>query len=1081
MKSQKSFEVVRASAGSGKTYRLVSRYLACCLAVDDPRAFRHVLALTFTNKAAWEMKERILSDLAKVGSGTAASEFLIELTDQTRLSLDTLASRARALRAAMLHRYGEISVMTLDSFTNRLVKSFARDLALDQDYRIELDQDRIVDEAVSNLLDRIGSPGEEALTAMLKGFARLQVEEEKDSRIRHPLVTFGKEVQKESMRNALEALADMKPEDFSAMSKSIRSEVKKEEKELAARVKLAQEAVAREGLTKKDVSRGLLLSWFEKNIHGEAVAPTPMLQNMFDEGIFTTKSASAHLVGSVSRIIPDAEHVLEQVQHMTPGTSRGEAHLLRKRILHKVDLVGTLAMIAEEMEHVQEVRNVRTFHALHERVARVVRHNPVPFLFERMGSRYRHVFVDEFQDTSVTQWQNLIPLVDHVLSERHRTLVVGDGKQAIYRWRNGDYRQLLNLPVIVDDDDGAFVDAERTFHDALDDQVLEFNWRSGEAIVNWNNEFFAAVQRRLPKSLQAVYDKQAQSPKQEFQGHVHIEAVHDEDKDIREELLNHACVERLRHYSSKIGGEFKWSEMAVLVRTNKQGARIAQHMLNEGITPQTEDSLHVGRHPAALAVVALTRWVLEPNEDRHAAAWLQCVSALEPQRIKEAEVLDRHVTWKEVIIDGRTRRFQTFHVEAMMDELYPKLCPLQHAHAPLVTWVGHACDVLGVTGRFDAYAEALMELAREVTGTHEGGLRGFLHSWDRVGHARSIVASGGRDAVQVMTVHKAKGLAFPVTIVVAGDNKAREVKGPVPVVLDPSTGTDLPAALLRVSDMKDTALNDFAESELDAALLDQVNIIYVAMTRPIERLDVIAETAKLDFDRANPTSISQWVLSCAEDVSNKHFANHGDCLDRGVADRLDSGKGNDDGGPSLVTTRLNLGEQAAQRVVMARPQFSEVHPDGLVEAELGTLVHELLAEVQTIEDWPQVRARFASRWSLEPEDRKRVLSWADSVFSEAESAAFFEVGVKAECEPDWMDEHGPMRPDRVLRKRDGWHVVDFKSGDVNVEKHAKQVRRYMNALADLEVTTPRGWILYLNPWRLIEVPEKAAPRILDPV
>ena len=168
MKSQKSFEVVRASAGSGKTYRLVSRYLACCLAVDDPRAFRHVLALTFTNKAAWEMKERILSDLAKVGSGAAASEFLIELTDQTGLSLDTLASRARAIRAAMLHRYGEISVMTLDSFTNRLVKSFARDLALDQDYRIELDQDRIVDEAVSNLLDRIGSPGEEARETLRK-------------------------------------------------------------------------------------------------------------------------------------------------------------------------------------------------------------------------------------------------------------------------------------------------------------------------------------------------------------------------------------------------------------------------------------------------------------------------------------------------------------------------------------------------------------------------------------------------------------------------------------------------------------------------------------------------------------------------------------------------------------------------------------------------------------------------------------------------------------------------------------------------------------------------------------------------
>ena len=272
MKSPKSFEVVRASAGSGKTYRLVSRYLACCLAVDDPRVFRHVLALTFTNKAAWEMKERILSDLAKVGSGKASASFVAELTDQTGLPANTLAARARALRATMLHRYGEMAVMTLDSFTNRLVKSFARDLALDQNYRIELDQDRIVDEAVGNLLDRVGTPGEEALTALLKGFARLQVEEEKDSRIRHPLTTYGKEVLKEGMRNALEALGDMTPADFSTLSKAIRAEVKREEKELAARVAKALEAVRREGLTRKDVSRGSLISWLEKNRRGEAVA-----------------------------------------------------------------------------------------------------------------------------------------------------------------------------------------------------------------------------------------------------------------------------------------------------------------------------------------------------------------------------------------------------------------------------------------------------------------------------------------------------------------------------------------------------------------------------------------------------------------------------------------------------------------------------------------------------------------------------------------------------------------------------------------------------------------------------------------
>ena len=1073
MKSPQSFEVVRASAGSGKTYRLVSRYLACCLVHADPRAFRHVLALTFTNKAAWEMKERILSDLAKVGSGRASEAFVDELCAQTGLTPELLASRARALRATMLHRYGEMAVMTLDSFTNRLVKSFARDLALDQDYRIELDQDRIVDEAVGNLLDRIGADGEEELTELLKGFARLQVEEEKDSRIRHPLTTYGKEVLKEGMRNALEALGDMVPADFRALSRTIRSEVKKEERELALRVEGALEAARREGVTAKHVSRGTLITWLNNNRRGEAVAPSSTLETMFDESVFTTKTADPAVVAAVERMVPEAEHVLEQVRHMVPGTARGEAHVLRKRLLHKIDLVGTLALIAEEMERVQEDRNVRTFHALHERVARVVRHNPVPFLFERLGSRFRHVFVDEFQDTSVTQWQNLIPLVDHVLAERNRTLVVGDGKQAIYRWRNGDYRQLLNLPVIVDDDEGAFADAENTFHDALDDQVLESNWRSGQAIVAWNNAFFGALQKRLPPNLKAVYDDYAQTPERDFQGQVHVEAVCDKDKGTREVLLHEAIVARLRHHASDEGGAFSWSDMAILVRTNKQGARIAQHLLDQGITPQTEDSLHVGRHPAALAVVALTRWVVDPNEDRHATAWLQCMAALEPDRIRESEVLDDHVKWHETE-DGKS--YRTFDSERMIASLCPTLKPFERAHGPLVSWVGHACEVLGVTGKFDAYAEALMELAREVTGTEEGGLRGFLRAWDRVGHRRSIVASGGRDAVQVMTVHKAKGLAFPVTLVVAGDNKAREVKGHVPVVLDPSVGVDLPAALLRVSDMKDTALNDRAESELDEALLDQLNIVYVGMTRPVERLDVVAETAKLEFDRTDPSTVSQWVLACTEDVTGKSFGASGDAVTQGVADRVAT-EARADEAVDVVTTRLHLGEQAAQRVVMAASHVSQVQADTLDEAALGTLVHDLLSEVLHEDQWPEVRARFEARWTLSPEDRSTVLAWADEVFANAESRRFFAPTNSVECEPAWMDDGGLIRPDRVVCGEDGWHVLDFKSGEVDVEKHGTQVQRYVAALDALESTTSRGWILYLNPWRLVEVATNAAPRI----
>lgn len=1072
MKSLKAFEVVRASAGSGKTYRLVSRYLACCLVHDEPRSFRHILALTFTNKAAWEMKERILRDLARIGVGDERADGLVEeLAAQTDLPALTLRARARTMRSTMLHRYGDMAVMTLDSFTNRLVKSFARDLALDQDYRIELDQDRIVEEAVANVLDRVGAPGQEEFTEMLKGFARLQVEEEKDSRIRHPLTTYGREVLKEGMRTSLEALGDLKAADFRKMSKDLRDEVRAVEATLKAEASKATAAIDREGLADKDVVRGTLFKWIRKQRQGQAEAPSAALQAMFDEGVFTSKKAPEATVEAVARMLPEAEAVRAQVAHMTPGTPQGAAYLLRKRLVHKIDLVGTLAAIAEEMEDVQANRNVRTFHALHERIARVVRHNPVPFLFERMGSRFRHVFIDEFQDTSVTQWQNLIPLVDHVLSERNRALVVGDSKQAIYRWRNGDYRQLLELPNIVDDDEGAFADAARTFHHALDDQLLDANWRSGSAIVQWNGAFFDAVQSRLPEGLAKVYKDHRQAPRQNFEGQVHVEAVCDKDRVCREQLLHAALEARIRCHE---GAGFRRAEMAILVRTNKQGAHIAQHLLDVGITPQTEDSLHLGRHPGALAVVALTRWVADPSEDRHATTWLQSMAALFPERIDESEVLDRHVSWH---VNDKGRRFASLDALGMLKDLFPDLHPLQRANGPLVAWLGHACQTLGLTGRFDAYAEALMEMAREVTGTEDGGIRGFLRAWDRTGNRRSIVASGGEEAVQIMTVHKAKGLAFPVTILVAGTNVAREVKGHLPVVLDPATGLDVPAALLRVSDMKDTALDAKAEAELDAALLDQINIVYVGMTRPIARLDVLAETAKLDFDRSTPTQVGQWVLACAEDVTETSFESTGDAVTRGAGGGLPERALESDMPTPALTTNLHLGEEVTQQVALAKGSHASVHPDGMDELALGTAVHSLLAEVKSIDEWPAIRAKFAAGWALSSTDRDTLLGWADEVLNRSESARFFLPGLRVECEPEWTDGLELYRPDRVVFDGQYWHIVDFKSGGQDKPKHMAQVQSYMKVLAGLEDAPIRGWLLYLEPWSLEEVPSPLAPLI----
>ncbi|MFZ9056089.1 MAG: UvrD-helicase domain-containing protein, partial [Flavobacteriales bacterium] len=201
---RQGFKIIKASAGSGKTYRLVRDYLACSLWEDQPHFFKHILAITFTNKAAQEMKDRILKDVREVAEGKGnMRESLLKVMP---IDAPTLQRRARALSETMMHYYEDFSVMTIDSFVNRLVRSFAKDLKWEEDFQIELDEAALIDEAVSRLLSRIGKPGEEALTAMLEGFVRQQVEEEANVNFRSLLTKFGKQVTKESMQGALNVL-----------------------------------------------------------------------------------------------------------------------------------------------------------------------------------------------------------------------------------------------------------------------------------------------------------------------------------------------------------------------------------------------------------------------------------------------------------------------------------------------------------------------------------------------------------------------------------------------------------------------------------------------------------------------------------------------------------------------------------------------------------------------------------------------------------------------------------------------------------------------------------------------------------
>ena len=1047
------FHVIRASAGSGKTFRLVRAYLAACLSTSDAAAFRHILAITFTNKAALEMRTRIIEEIERVAEGRGTMTPL--LAGDLGMPIEEVEARAVKVRGEMLHRYEAFAVMTIDSFVNRLVRSFTRELSLDQEFVIELDEDRLISEAVGRLLDRAGRPDEEELTALLEGFARMQAEEERDTRLRPQLEKFGRLVYREHLQETLAAFTpgEWGPARFARVRDDLRKEVSTVDRALRAKSRHALEAVRRLNLTKGYfLGSPSVLGWLEKvRIRGLGEPPSDALVAKLEAGVFVPASAKPAVRAAAEVALPDVQAVWDFYDAHCCGEA-GAVLRLKQAIVRRISLIGVLALLREELDRLCEERNVRTLPALNAQISSIVRENPAPFIFERIGTRFQHIFIDEFQDTSITQWHNLVQLVAHVLSTGGSGLVVGDAKQAIYRWRNGDYRQLMALPSLC----GTLTDALREAEGALIREhapdALGENYRSGSAIVEFNNFVFKAIADLLPEHLRALYagDAATQTPVHTFEGTVHVSRSYGTTKDARTEARTAWAVERIQHH---LAAGFAPGDLALLVRTNRDSATLAQALLAAGFTPRTEESLHLGRHPAPLGAIALLRSVLAPHDPRHPVAFLQCLCALRPD-LNEAALLADHTR-----PDGKK---DLIDLDGLLKKVAPGLQLQDRTTEPVVGLIGHIFEACGWNPDHAAYCEGMLDLALEAARMREPGIAGFLGVWDRTGSERSIRVSSGADAVRILTIHKAKGLAFPVVLVPFDPKKLSNFKDEIPVELDAAV-YGLPAALLSDSDLKGSPIEAYRHEELGRVVLDAVNLAYVAMTRAEERLDALLEFEK-EEDGPSETVTLPKLLSAA--------------IEAGVAtgNPVEWGAGGRKGGEAKavggvpVSPVLQTGAATKMRVAVTRAAWDGTWVAGWSPVEFGEAVHGVLGRVRTRADWARLAPALGAGLRMERRQWEAVQAAVDGVLGSPECGGFFDEGAEVLCEHDLVGVRGTLlRPDRLVRRGNRWEVVDFKTGKEDPE-HRAQVRGYMAAVAAAEPGAEvHGYLVYINGLRRVAV------------
>ena len=475
MQQPATFQVYNASAGSGKTFTLVKEYLKVLLNSEDIFRFQKVLAITFTNKAAGEMKERVLNNLHDFSEGKENDLFQI-IINEIPIDKPTIKERSKKILDAILQNYSAFSITTIDSFTHKIIKNFAYDLGLSLNFEVEMDAVSLLNEAVDVLISKIGTDKE--LTKLLIDFSLDKADDDKSWDISRELNEFSRILLNEDDTKHFRELADKKLEDFTNLKKKLTEHqqvIKMRFQEIGNN---GLEIIESVQLDYKDFYRSMFPNHFvalSKNPEKAKFFEDSKLRERIEENNFYAKSKSEDIKSVIEGILP------ELLQLYMKSEQLYQQFLMNKLALKSVIPLAVLNHINLELTEIKEENNLRLNAEFNQLISDNIKDQPAPFIYERIGQRFMHYFIDEMQDTSVLQWQNLIPLIDNALAQENSSLLlVGDGKQAIYRWRGGKAEQFIDL--------GS--GEENPFHIDKKKETLATNFRSYSEIINFNNSFF---------------------------------------------------------------------------------------------------------------------------------------------------------------------------------------------------------------------------------------------------------------------------------------------------------------------------------------------------------------------------------------------------------------------------------------------------------------------------------------------------------------------------------------------------------------------------------------------------------------
>ena len=997
------------------------------------------------------MKERILFYLGEfVKDNYSENQDLKNIQEALaeqgyRISLDDLQLRSQKVLDYILHHYSTLNIGTIDKFNSRLVKSFSYELGLAQNFNLEIQPEPYLIEAVDKMLDEIGE--EQTVSEAFMDFVNYNLDNNERVNLNQTLYSSAKKFVNDIHYKPLQDNKDFEWKAYENKKNELRETIKRLKSESLELTERALELIKSRDIEIEDFASG-------KNGIGGFFVNMLEFHNIKDKKFpFPTASEDSKIETFLKGASAKGKHKQSEIADILPQLISWRREIIdlyidsqkKERILQAILPLKVNADIQKKLMEIEEENDLVLLSKFNIIINENLRNEPSAFIYEKVGTQFQHYFFDEFQDTSAMQWQNFLPLRDNsITSDNTSFTIVGDPKQSIYRFRGGESKLMLDI-----------ISGEETTPKKAIAEHLKFNWRSAKNIVDFNNRLYDFMSQNLSEDHQKIFGENAiQGAQSKLDGRVKVHLLENSVKAVFYEETSQKMQQDIQEC---LDNGFTFSDITILCRGNNDIFNYSQLLGNLKVNYNgketyiktiSEKGLTLDLSFTIKALIEFLKWEINPKNRQFLVKMMYFLNV--SGRIKMNDFTSEIKT----ILSLESKK----DIENYINAHYQiKLVQNDVPQLNLYNFIEYYIQEFSVENKEIDFLLNFLEMLFNYTQNAGATLKEFLKFWDDEASKISIQASENIDAVQIMTIHKAKGLEFPV-VFIPMENKNNDKK--FSEWYDLNSEDELKTVILNQFSPElenydeDLAQFNFANSYRNK--IDRFCIQYVATTRPVEQL----------FFYIEKPSKSSNNLELYDFVTQFQPTENGESLESfDIFPVSDLKKQKKKEKKDYQSENINSISQQTEKVSNIEIATTSKNYQNRVEhVRMGIFTHEILSQIKTKKDVTKVLNSYLLEGKITNEEKTSILERIENVLNDANYSVYFTENLKIINEREMFatenEQSKTYRPDRLVETKDGFIIIDFKTGEEK-EKDQKQVETYKNKLEQFGKKVVKTDVIYI--------------------